>query len=113
LKKRRKSSNNNKKNLVATAQRKIVKTILLFVFSFLVVIFLIGDHGVYQLYRLKMLRNNTQKRIEELRENKQVLADEKHRLKTDLNYIESIAREKYRMAKSGEKVFKVIPRDND
>lgn len=112
MKKRRKLNNNKKNNFIATAQVKIVKAILLFVFSFLVVIFLIGDHGVYQLYRIKMLRNNTQKRIEELREDKQILADEKNRLETDLNYIESIAREKYRMAKSGEKVFKVIPRDD-
>ncbi len=58
-----------------------------------------------------MLRKSTLKRIEELKIEKQVLADEKQRLETDLKYIESIAREKYRMAKTGEKVFKVIPRE--
>ena len=36
---------------------------------------------------------------------------EKHRLENDLDYIEKLAREKYRMAKPGEKVFKVIDRN--
>ena len=33
---------------------------------------------------------------------------EKTRLESDLQYIEKLAREKYRMAKKGEKVFRVI-----
>lgn len=102
-----------KKNLAAKAQKKMAQAILLLVFSFMVVIFFIGDHGVYQFYRIKKLRNDTNTKIEQLRSDKQELADEKHRLETDLNYIESIAREKYRMAKSGEKVFKVIPKENN
>ena len=36
------------------------------------------------------------------------LISEKHRLENDIDYIEKLAREKYRMAKPGEKVFKVI-----
>ncbi|HIN96640.1 MAG TPA: septum formation initiator family protein, partial [Candidatus Marinimicrobia bacterium] len=30
----------------------------------------------------------------------------------DMEYIERIARERYRMVKKGEKVFKVIPKEN-
>jgi cell division protein FtsB len=112
LRKRRKT-NNNKRSIVADAQKRIYKTLLLFIFSFMVVIFFLGDHGVYQLYRIKKLHNDTQNKIEELISAKQELIEEKHRLENDLNYIESIAREKYRMAKAGEKVFKVIPRDNN
>ena len=40
--------------------------------------------------------------------NREELVLEKHRLENDLDYIEKLAREKYRMAKPGEKVFKVI-----
>ena len=43
-----------------------------------------------------------------MREEKEELVLEKHRLENDLDYIEKLAREKYRMAKPGEKVFKVI-----
>lgn len=42
-----------------------------------------------------------------------VLEDEKTKLKTDYKYIEEMAREKYRMAKKGEKVFKVIEKKDD
>ena len=42
-----------------------------------------------------------------------VLEDEKTKLKTDYKYIEEMAREKYRMAKKGEKVFKVIEEKED
>ena len=36
------------------------------------------------------------------------LHNEKTKLQTDYKHIEELAREKYRMAKKGEKVFKVI-----
>jgi len=45
-----------------------------------------------------------------LRENRETLIVEKNRLENDLEYIEKLAREKYRMAKPGEKVFKVVPK---
>jgi len=35
---------------------------------------------------------------------------ERNRLETDMEYIEKLARERYRMAKKGEKVFRVIER---
>jgi cell division protein FtsB len=63
------------------------------------------------LYKIKAQRKITQKRIEELKTERVLLENEKNRLETDLDYIERLAREKYRMAKRGEKVFKVIPRD--
>ena len=76
------------------------------------IIFLFGDHGLYQLYKIKSQRKVTQKRIEELKTEIVLLGNEKKRLQTDLDYIERLAREKYRMAKAGEKVFKVIPKEN-
>ena len=71
-----------------------------------------GDHGIYQLYKIKAQRKITQNRIEELKIERELLDNEKIRLETDLDYIERLAREKYRMAKKDEKVFKVIPREN-
>ena len=46
--------------------------------------------------------------ITKSREEREELISEKHRLENDMKYIEKLAREKYRMAKPGEKVFKVI-----
>ena len=112
MKKRRTLNKSRRKQFIAEAQRKFLRGIILVGVSFLIIIFLIGDHGIYQLYKIKAQRKITQKRIEELKTEMALLENEKNRLETDLDYIERLAREKYRMAKAGEKVFKVIQRDN-
>ena len=89
-------------------QRRIIKTILLIGAISLLIIFFFGDHGLYQLYTLKKERTQIQNQINILRKEKIELENEKIKLQTDYKYIEELAREKYRMAKKGEKVFKVI-----
>ena len=91
-------------------QKKIMRAILILGAIVLLIIFFLGDHGVYQLYRLGKEKTEIQKLIVELREEKQNLEAEKTRLETDFDYIERLARERYRMAKKGEKVYKVIPK---
>tara|TARA_B100000886_G_C20095642_1_gene355738 strand:+ start:134 stop:445 length:312 start_codon:yes stop_codon:yes gene_type:complete len=93
-------------------QKKVIKLFLLLGIGVLLITFFFGDHGVYHLYTIKSERSKIQKEIDSLREKKLVLEDEKTRLKTDFKYIEEMAREKYRMAKKGEKVFKVIEKDD-
>ncbi|MBK53486.1 MAG: hypothetical protein CMG58_02555 [Candidatus Marinimicrobia bacterium] len=93
-------------------QKKVIKLFLLLGVGILLITFFFGDHGIYHLYTIKSERSKIQKEIDSLREKKLVLEDEKTRLKTDFKYIEEMAREKYRMAKKGEKVFKVIEKDD-
>ena len=102
-----KSGKNN-----SNIQKKVIKLFLLLGIGILLITFFFGDHGVYHLYTIKSERSKIQKEIDSLREKKLVLEDEKTRLKTDFKYIEEMAREKYRMAKKGEKVFKVIEKDD-
>ncbi|MFC1536094.1 septum formation initiator family protein [Candidatus Neomarinimicrobiota bacterium] len=111
MRKRRTLNKSRRKQFIAEAQRKFFRAIILFGVSFLVIIFLFGDHGIYQLYKIKTQRKATQKRIEELKTELALLENEKNRLETDLDYLERLAREKYRMAKTGEKVFKVIQKE--
>ena len=59
-------------------------------------------------FKTKKEKNKIQDHISNFREEKEKLVSEKHRLENDIGYIEKLAREKYRMAKPGEKVFKVI-----
>ena len=92
-------------------QKRIIRTILLIGAIFLVIIFFLGDHGIYQLYTLKKERAQIQNQINILRKEKIELENEKIRLQSDYKYIEELAREKYRMAKKGEKVFKVIEQE--
>ncbi|HIN01749.1 MAG TPA: septum formation initiator family protein [Candidatus Marinimicrobia bacterium] len=93
---------------VAETQRKFVRGVLLLIGVTLLIIFIFGDHGIFQLYKLKREREQVQTHITQLRENREKLIAEKNRLENDLEYIEKLARERFRMAKPGEKVFKVI-----
>ena len=94
-------------------QKRIIRSILIMGAVALIIIFFFGDHGLYQLYTLKKERNQIQENINRLREEKITLEGEKTKLQTDYKYIEELARVKYRMAKKGEKVFKVIEKKEE
>ena len=94
-------------------QKKVIRGILTIGALTLLIIFLFGNHGLYQLYILKKERNSIQEKINLLREEKIALEDEKTKLQTDNKHIEEIAREKYRMSKKGERVFKVIEKEKE
>ena len=102
-----------KKTNSSDVQKRIIKTILFIGALSLIIIFFFGDHGLYQLYTLKKERAQIQSQINILRKEKIELENEKIKLETDYKYIEELAREKYRMAKKGEKVFKVIDQKNN
>ena len=89
-------------------QKKLVRASIGLIGALMALTFIFGDHGILQLFKLKREKAKIQDHIIELREEKEELVLEKHRLENDLDYIEKLAREKYRMAKPGEKVFKVI-----
>ena len=89
-------------------QKKLVRGALGLIGVLMVLTFIFGDHGLLQLYKLKKEKNKIQNHITNYRQEKEKLVSEKHRLENDIDYIEKLAREKYRMAKPGEKVFKVI-----
>ncbi len=95
---------------IVDTQKRFIMGILFLMATTLLIVFVFGDHGLLQLYKLKRERTEIQNHILKLRQNKEVLISEKNRLENDLDYIEKLAREKYRMAKPGEQVFKVIPK---
>ena len=102
---KRKRQNNKQ---VHQIQQQMIRAILFIGALMLLIIFFFGDHGLYQLYLLRSERSEIQSTITALREKKQALEEEKNKLTTDSKYIEQLARERFRMAKKGEKVFKVI-----
>ena len=89
-------------------QKRVIRALLLMGAAALLIILFFGDHGLYSLYSLKKERAKTQTKINTLREEKIALESERTKLQTNDKYIEELARERYRMAKKGEKVFKVI-----
>ena len=97
------------KSKTSSAPRKhLYKGIVFLMFFSFAIIFIFGDHGLLKLYNIKNERKIIQKKIAQLREEKENLKNEKSKIENDLDYIEKIAREKYKMVKPGEKIFKVI-----
>ncbi|MBN2281554.1 MAG: septum formation initiator family protein [Candidatus Marinimicrobia bacterium] len=102
--------------MVATEKGKKEKSIqsLFRVFKMLLgttlflLIFVLGDYGLYQIYVLDKNTKSVEKSIHDLQAEKDSLIINREKLKNDIAFIEKIAREKYRMAKKGEKVFRVI-----
>ncbi len=103
---KRQPINRNRNN--SAGLKRLIKGVLTLGAVFLLIIFFFGDHGIYQLYKVRTEKKQIQEQINQLRERGSELKAEKLRLETDYEYIERLARERYRMAKKGEKVFKVI-----
>ncbi len=86
--------------------RKYILALIILVFLY---IYVAGDYGLYQLVvkkreeaELKAELTQLEKEAIELQTKKQKLSDKSP------EYMEKVAREKYGMAKKGEKVYKVV-----
>jgi len=110
---RRPTSKTSTKKHLANVQKSFLRGVIFLFVATLLIIFVFGDHGLFQLYKLKKERAEIQLYITQLRKDREILYNEKNRLENDLQYVEKLAREKYRMAKPGEKVFKVVPKDEN
>lgn len=75
----------------------------------LLLILIFNRHGLLRLYRLRSEQRHLDAEIALLQERAAELRQEMASLEGDLMYIERLAREKYRMVKRGEKVFRVMP----
>ena len=98
----------NKSKSVLPSRGQLYKGIVFLMFFSFAIVFIFGDHGLLKLYNIKNERKIIQKKISQLRKEKEILKNEKSKIENDLDYIEKIAREKYKMVKPGEKIFKVI-----
>ena len=102
-----KRSRSKSKSIIAT-QKQFLQGLVFLICLSLIIVFIFGDHGLLKLYKIKQKRGEIQANITQLRNEKEKATKEKNKIENDLNYIEKIAREKYKMVKPGEKIFKVI-----
>ena len=72
-----------------------------------ITLLLFSDRGLINLWLLKKEKLEIQNEINDLRNQIAMLEKEEEKLKFDEKYIEKIAREKFKMVKPGERVFKV------
>ena len=98
-----------KSKFIAKTQKQFIQGLVLLICVSLIIVFIFGDHGLLKLYKIKRQRKKLQAHITQLRNEREKTKGEKNKIENDLNYIEKIAREKYKMVKPGEKVFKVVP----
>ena len=73
---------------------------------------LFSDRGLINLWSLKKEKLEIQNEINDLRNQIAMLEKEQEKLKFDEKYIEKIAREKFKMVRPGERVFKVKEESN-
>ena len=104
----KKSFKQNKPGSLSIFQKQFFKGLVSLICFSLIIVFIFGDHGLLKLYKIKNERQLIQTKIAALREEREKLKTEKIKIENDLNYIEKIAREKYKMVKPGEKIFKVV-----
>ena len=69
---------------------------------------LFNKHGLWRLASLRQEQAQLNEQVIELRARAESLRSDVNRLETDMAYTEQLAREKYRMVRRGEKVFRVI-----
>lgn len=82
-----------------------VLMVAIFIGCFTLILF--SDRGLINLWSLKKEKLEIQNKINSLRNQIAVLEKEEEKLKFDEKYIEKIAREKLKMVKPGERVFKI------
>ena len=82
-----------------------VLMVAIFIGCFTLILF--SDRGLINLWSLKKEKLKIQNEINSLRNQISVLEKEEEKLKYDEKYIEKIAREKLKMVKPGERVFKI------
>lgn len=98
----------------AIEKKKKRKKILFWsVIGLIVMTVVFGNYGAYQMFVIQRQKSNLEKEIAELKKQQAELIKTREKAKSDLTYIEKIAREKYSMVKPGEHVYQVIPKDKE
>ncbi len=87
-------------------RRLIGALVIVLVLTFIAV----NRQGLWRLQRLQRDQKILAERIAQLQVETTQLQDQRTRLEADMAYIEQLAREKYRMVRRGEKLFRVVPR---
>jgi len=100
----------SKSESIAKTQKQFIQGLVLLICLSLIIVFIFGDHGLLKLYKIKSQRKTIQTHIAQLRDEREKVEEKKNKIKNDINYIEKMAREKYKMVKPGEKIFKVVPK---
>lgn len=91
------------------ARKKRVRQIAFLAILLIVAsVFITGSRGTFQLYKFSEQKQDLENEIEVLEAEKTELELIKSKIENDPEYIEKIAREKYKMKKKEEKVYEIV-----
>ena len=65
-----------------------------------------GEHGLFHLYNTEMERKIYVDKIRRLAAENQALLEEVHRLRTDMDYVEAVARKELNLIKQNELIYR-------
>ncbi len=95
---------------LARMLKKFVKNKRAMVFTAIGIIVLVygvlGNHGIVQRLRLQHEKAEMERKIKEANDETKQLQNQSHDLDTNLKAIEKVARERYGMAREGERVYR-------
>ena len=107
--KKRKSGRKISEIMQQIARKKRIRQVVFLALLLIVAsIFITGSRGTFQLYKFSMQKQDLENEIKILESEKNKLEEMKKKIETDPDYIEKIAREKYKMKKKEEKVYEIV-----
>jgi cell division protein FtsB len=90
-----------------TSNRLLKKGLLLTGVIIIILVWLgFGETGFINLYRMDLERQETLERIREVSEQNRILIEEVDRMRTDMDYVESVAREELGLVKPNEVIYR-------
>lgn len=107
--KKRRSNRKISEIMQRIARKKRIRQLaFLAVLIFVATVFITGSRGTLQLYKFTKQKQDLESEIESLERDKSKLENVKSNLEDDPDYIEKVAREKYKMKKKEEKVYEIV-----
>ena len=94
-----------------TSKQQVFLCLAILVLFSMMLLILFGDHGVADLNLLRSERDTLAEKNEKLARENLLVYDKINRLKTDLEYIENVARQEFGMIGEDELILK--PRSSD
>ena len=104
-------SNNKRDFSLESLFTMFKKLFLILIAGAVIAAFLFNEKGLISWYKYSVERERIESELDSLHAVESALRSEIEKLKFAPEYLEKLAREKYGMAKKGEKVYKVIPEE--
>jgi len=106
-------SENSLAKILNTKKNRLKRLALVFIFILILYVYGFGDYGIYRYFELRNQLHNLDDEITLLEEESRQLKHEAELMKKkDPEYLQRIAREKYGLVKSGEKIYKLVPKSD-